>query len=170
MSATLSPAFASAARALQIQQVTFREIWEVATRLELLAIDLLAGRIDDTLIARLDANLAEMAAGRSITALDVEFHALLAQATGNRVLLMSREPVSLLFYPSLDRLFVNPRTRDVSPARLLEAHRAVVDGLRAGDIAAARLWMERHMADFRRGWEHAGLELDDPVHGPSAEP
>ncbi len=162
---------AQSSRALQMQQVTFREVWEVATRLELLAIDLLDGKVDDALIARLDVNVAEMAAalaeGRSITALDVEFHSMLAQATGNRVLLMSREPVSLLFYPSLDRLFVNPRTRDLSPARLIAAHRKIVEGLRNHDFAEARRWMERHMADFRRGWEYAGLELDEVVHSPT---
>jgi len=156
-------------RALQMQQVSFREISEVATQLELLAIDLLEHRIDDDLIARLDANVDAMAAavakGESIVDLDVEFHALLAQATDNRVLLMSREPVSLLFYPSLEKLFVHPRTRSRSPQRLLEAHRAILEGLRARDMDRARLWMRRHMADFRRGYDHAGLAIDAPIGG-----
>ncbi|WP_252493065.1 FCD domain-containing protein, partial [Escherichia coli] len=68
--------------------------------------------------------------GESISALDVEFHALIAQATGNRVLLMSREPVSWLFYPSLDRLFTHPKTGERSPWRILEAHRAIVAALK----------------------------------------
>jgi len=152
-----------------MQQVSFGEIWEVAMQLELLAMDLLEGRIDDALVARLEANVDAMAEaldrGEAISTLDVEFHALLAQATRNRVLLMSREPVSLLFYPSLDRLFAHPRTRDRSPRRILEAHRAIVTALAQRDHAAARLWMARHMADFRRGYEHAGLPLDAPIGG-----
>jgi len=52
-----------------MQQVTFRQIWDVATRQELLAIDLLEGKVDDALIARLDASTADMAAfGMSVTA------------------------------------------------------------------------------------------------------
>ncbi|RYD61745.1 MAG: FadR family transcriptional regulator [Sphingomonadales bacterium] len=158
---------------MQMQQVSFRELWQVATQLELLAIDLLDGQVDAAMIDRLDANLAAMAnaldKGESITELDVEFHALLAHATRNRVLAMSREPVSLLFYPSLDRLFVHPRTRDVSPRRLFDAHTAIVEGLRARDMAEARRWMERHMADFRRGYDHAGLDIDGPIGGPPIE-
>lgn len=156
-------------RALLMQQVSFREIWEVAMQLELLAMDLLEGHVDDALVEALEANAAAMAdaleRGESISTLDVEFHALIAQATGNRVLLMSREPVSLLFYPSLDRLFTHPRTRDRSPWRILEAHREIVAALKARDLATAKLWMERHMADFRRGYEHAGLPLDAPIGG-----
>jgi GntR family transcriptional regulator, transcriptional repressor for pyruvate dehydrogenase complex len=78
---------------------------------------------------------------------------------------MSREPVSLLFYPSLDRLFTHPKTRDRSPRRILEAHRAIVEALARRDLEGAKLWMERHMADFRRGYEHAGLPLDAPIGG-----
>ncbi|WP_204276821.1 hypothetical protein, partial [Klebsiella aerogenes] len=47
-------------RALVMQQVSFREIWEVAMQLELLAMDLLDGRIDDTLVEALEANAAAM--------------------------------------------------------------------------------------------------------------
>lgn len=158
-------------RALVMQQVSFRELWEVAMQLELLAIDLLIERPDPELVDRLKANVAATAAaldrGESVIDLDIEFHALIAQATRNRVLLMSREPVSLLFYPSLDRLFTHPRTETRSPRRLLEAHREIVSAMRAGDSAGARRWMERHMADFRRGYEHAGFDLDGPIGGGS---
>lgn len=160
---------AQSSRALRMQQVSFREIWEVAMQLELLAMDLLDGRVDDALVAKLAANVDAMAAaldaGEAVTTLDVEFHALLAHATRNRVLLMSREPVSLLFYPSLDRLFTHPATRDGSPRRILDAHRAIVAALADRDLDAARLWMRRHMADFRRGYEQAGLPLDAPIGG-----
>lgn len=154
-------------RALLMQQVSFRELWQVASQLEVLAMDLLADRINDVFIEQLEANVAATAAmldeGRSIIAFDVEFHALIAHATGNRVLLLSREPVSQLFYPSLDRLFMHPRTCAHSPRRLLEAHREILAGLRDNDLPRARLWMERHMADFKRGYETAGLPMDDPV-------
>lgn len=154
-------------RALLMQGVTFRELWEVALRLEVCAAELVAPVIDDALIESLEANLrameAAMAEGRSIIALDVAFHALIAEATGNRVLLMSREPVSLLFYPSLEKLFSHPATGDQSPGRVVEAHREIVRAMRARDAQAVRDWMERHIMDFRRGYDLAGIELDRPV-------
>lgn len=156
-----------AVRALLMQGVTFRELWEVALRLEVWAVEMAAPLIDAAVIERLEANVAAMekalAEGRSIIALDVEFHALIAEAACNRVLLMSREPVSLLFYPSLEKLFRHPRTVDVSPVRVLEAHRAILYALRQRDPVAARDWMERHIMDFRRGYDLAGIDLDQPV-------
>ncbi|WEK58164.1 MAG: FCD domain-containing protein [Candidatus Brevundimonas phytovorans] len=154
-------------RALLMQGVTFRELWEVALRLEICAAELVAPLVDEALIEKLEANLGAMqtaqAEGRSIIALDVAFHALIAEATHNRVLLMSREPVSLLFYPSLEKLFSHPTTRERSPRRIVEAHRAIVQAMRAGDAQALRGWMERHIMDFRRGYDLAGIDLDRPV-------
>lgn len=157
----------SASRAMLMQKVSFRELWEVAMRLECCAVELVAPLVDDDLIARLERNVSDteraIAEGHSIVELDVAFHALLAEATGNRVLLLSREPVSMLFYPSLDKLFSHPSMRDISPRRLVEAHRAIVKALRARDGDEALAWMVRHIADFRRGYEHAGIALDSPV-------
>ncbi len=151
-------------RALLMQGVTFRELWEVALRLEVCAAELVAPFIDDALVEKLEENLQAMetalTAGRSIIALDVAFHALIAEATHNRVLLMSREPVSLLFYPSLEKLFNHPTTADRSPGRVVEAHRAIVQAMRARDAQAVRDWMECHIMDFRRGYDLAGIDLD----------
>lgn len=154
-------------RALLMQGVTFRELWEVALRLEVWAVEMAAPLIDAAVIERLEANVVAMekalAEGRSIIALDVEFHALIAEAACNRVLLMSREPVSLLFYPSLEKLFRHPRTADLSPTRVLKAHREILRTLRQRDAVAARDWMERHIMDFRRGYDLAGIDLDQSV-------
>lgn len=154
-------------RALMMQQVSFRELWEVAMQLELLAMDLIVSRVDDALLLKLEKNIEEMADALArnlpIIELDVEFHGLIAQSTGNRVLLMSREPVSQLFYPSLSRLFSHPKTQEKSPGRILQAHREIVAALRNHDTDTAKLWMLRHMSDFRKGYEHAELSLDEPI-------
>lgn len=157
-------------RALLMQSVSFRELWEVAIPVEICAMDLAMSKADPLLADRLFHNVTRMEAtllaGESIVALDVEFHALIAAAASNRVLLLSREPVSMLFYPSLQRLFSHPRTREISPRRLIDAHRHITDAVSAGDADEARLWMKRHMTDFRRGYEYAGLCLDDPASAP----
>jgi DNA-binding FadR family transcriptional regulator len=153
-----------ASRALHMQGVSFRELWEVSAYAEVCAIELAMENVDRDFIERLEANLSEMEAAlsreKSIVELDVRFHNLISEGAGNRVLQMSREPVSLLFYPSVGKLCRHPRTRDLAPRRLLEAHRHIVGGIRNRDGAEARLWMKRHMDDFKRGWEMAGMDID----------
>lgn len=64
-----------------MQGGTSRELWEVALRLEVWPVEMAAPLIDTVVIARLEANAAAMektlSEGRSIIAIDVEFHALI---------------------------------------------------------------------------------------------
>jgi GntR family transcriptional repressor for pyruvate dehydrogenase complex len=151
-------------RALLMQKVTFRELWQVALQLEVCAAELAASRNSRKLLDSLRANLADMESafkrGQDIIALDIEFHTLIAEASENRVLLLAREPVTLLFYPALTKLFKHPITKDVSPRRLIEAHRHLVKAFQNRDAAAIKEWMSKHMIDFRRGYEYAGIDID----------
>ena len=49
------------------------------------------------------------------------------------------------------------------PARLLEAHRMMLDAIRRRDVEGARLWARRHLNDWRKGFERAGNDLDQPI-------
>ena len=152
---------------LRMQGVTFRELWEASMLLEPESARGAAGQITAQHLIALEANLAAMEAalnaGRSIIALDVEFHALLAAIAANKALMLAREPVSQLFFPALKQLFDHPRTRDTGPRRLIEAHRRIVDALRVRDSVTAEQWMRRHMQDFRRGYDVCGLDTDQPL-------
>ena len=154
-----------ASRALRLQRVTFRELWEVAVQLEVMAVDLALERGGPDLLDALEDNLSQMeialAESRPLMELDIAFHTLIAEATKNRVLLLAREPVSLLFYPSLQRLFEHELTHEVSPRRLLDAHRRLIRGFRERDGKYVHDWMLKHMVDFRRGYEFAGIDLDE---------
>ena len=154
-----------ASRALLMQKVSFRELWEVSTPLELSAVEMAMRRVDDAFLAGLDENVADMEAalaeGRSIIDLDIAFHSMIAEGAGNRALLLAREPISLLLSPSLTKLFHHPVTGKVGPKRLLAAHHHIVDAFRLRNLDDALLWMKRHMVDFRRGYDVAGLDLDD---------
>ena len=156
-----------ASRALLMQRVTFRELWEVALNLETCTAVLAVDRISDDMVEALKDNVCAMeqaiAAGESIIQLDVRFHAMIAEAADNRALLLAREPISLLFYPSLDRLFQVPATSEVGPRRLLEAHRHLVRAFAERDRESVHRWMNKHMVDFRRGYEFAGLDIDKVV-------
>jgi len=157
-------------RALLMQKVSFRELWEVSMHLEVCAVGLLTDRVDQETIDRLEQNIEQMQRaidrGQPIIELDVAFHSCIAESTGNCALLLAREPISLLFYPSLSNLLHHPKTRDIGPRRLIAAHREIVKALKNGNISDARLWMSRHMADFKRGYEAAGLDIDAPADSP----
>lgn len=85
-------------------------------------------------------------------------------AAGNPVYAMVNEPLVQLIEPSLaviiDRL---PQAR----ARIAGAQRAIVEAIGRKDREAAGTWMRRHIQDFRRGFEQAGLPLDLRVGGGS---
>jgi GntR family transcriptional repressor for pyruvate dehydrogenase complex len=48
-------------------------------------------------------------------------------------------------------------------ARLLEAHRMMLEAIRRGDAEAGRLWARRHLNDWRKGFERSGNDLDQPI-------
>jgi DNA-binding GntR family transcriptional regulator len=43
------------------------------------------------------------------------------------------------------------------------AQRCIVEALRKGDAVEVEAWMTRHVQDFRRGYEIAGISLDTHV-------
>jgi DNA-binding GntR family transcriptional regulator len=49
--------------------------------------------------------------------------------------------------------------------RLIEAHGHILDALQRRDRDKGRLWVDRHLRDWRAGFERAGMDLDSPVDG-----
>ena len=78
------------------------------------------------------------------------------QATHNPVLRLAQEPLLQLLEPSL-RVMIDkvPQAR----SRIVTAHRHLLEALRARDEATAETWMARHIRDFKRGYELAGIDL-----------
>jgi len=161
----------SASRALILATITFRELWEASSLVEPMMAEIAARNITDADLKRLAANIAGMEeAIRLIEAreifdiddfvgLDREFHEILAQASGNRVLILSHEPITKLFIPA-GRIIL-PRLNTYR--RVLDAHRFIYERLAERDADGARTWMRRHMNDFRKGYELTGFDLDLPL-------
>jgi GntR family transcriptional regulator, transcriptional repressor for pyruvate dehydrogenase complex len=151
-------------RSLLLNQVTFNELWQVAMALEPLAAACAATLVTDENLTVLDANLEQtrktIAAGESPIELDVKFHALVADIAGNKALLLAREPFALLLYPSFAEMRPHAPLAD---SRLLAAHAQIVAALKRRDGDEASAWMNRHIADFGRGWRLAGLDFDMPI-------
>jgi DNA-binding FadR family transcriptional regulator len=151
-------------RAMALQQISFREYWEVQMVLEPLSASLAASRVGAATLAALEANVlateAAQRAGETLVELDVEFHALIAEAGGNRALTLAREPIGLLVYPTVAPMM--RRLKQAGP-RLAAAHRAIFAAIRDRDGRTAETWMRRHIVDFRRGYELASLDMEKPV-------
>ena len=161
----------AASRALVLHAVSFRELWEASMLIEPATAELAARNATGADLDRLAANLAAMDAevaaldGGGTTdvepfvALDREFHEILAEATGNRVLMLAHEPVTLLFIPA-GRIIL-PRLK--TWRRVLVAHHLIYGFLRQRNAAGARDWMRKHMDDFRRGYAMTGLDFETPL-------
>jgi DNA-binding FadR family transcriptional regulator len=150
-------------RALVLHQVTFRELWEASMSLETATAEGAAARATKEDIAELESNIASMEAARSsqeVADLDSEFHILIAKVSKNRVLQLAREPAGLLFIPTLKVILDKI---NVARGRNLVAHRNIVEACRQHDVEGARLWMQRHIRDWKRGFEKAAQDLDEPV-------
>ncbi|MDO9200951.1 MAG: FCD domain-containing protein [Hydrogenophaga sp.] len=154
----------AAERALRMHQVTFRDVWEVASSLEPLCAQLAAERITPDELAAVARNLertaATVAAGQSAVTSTIEFQALVAEATHNQALQLARAPVSQLMRAGYAAI---APALPQSGERLLEAHRHVLDALQRHDAEAAVQWTRKHLVDYRRGCEYAGLDLDAPI-------
>jgi len=163
---TAPPAAALAERmttAMVLHRITVEELWQSMLVLEPATAALAAAHAGAEHLAALDANLSvsEASSGdrSAIAALDLAFHDLIAEASGNRAIQLARRPLGALFYPAFERVF---QLHNAEP-RMMVAHRTVVAAIRAGDAATAEEWMRKHIVDFRRGYDLAGLDLTAPI-------
>ena len=89
-----------------------------------------------------------------------DFFNALGEASDNPVFVLLNEPLLRLLKPSLlviiDRV---PQAR----GRIESAQKHIVNAVRAKDAATAATWMTRHVRDFRRGYEVAGIPLSTEV-------
>lgn len=125
------------------------EILEARAVLESAIAEEAARRVTPALVATLDASLRDMAAAiddraRAIP-IDAAFHVAIASGTGNPVLArLTSDIFAKRLAPLFNRLsahFEGPPTW----RRALAEHRAIRDAIAAGDPAAAREAMRRHL-------------------------
>jgi GntR family transcriptional regulator, transcriptional repressor for pyruvate dehydrogenase complex len=151
-------------RALSLHNVTFLEVWAALTILEPPIAQAAADARSTDDIAALDAAAARFAsdnsrAGRAVTHVAAFFRCL-GQATHNQVLMLAQEPLLQLLEPSL-RIMIDkvPQAR----SRIMTAERRIVDAVAAAAAPAAREWMEKHIRDFKKGYELAHIDLEHQV-------
>lgn len=155
--------------AFLLQRTTFEQLWQVLNAIEPTCAAVAAEKVTPEHIESIEDNLnrteTAQAAGGDLVELDIEFHNLIAQATGNGALQLSRETVGELFYPA----FTQVMKRLNAGERLILAHRKIFDAIKAGDASEAKNWMERHIGDFQRGCDLANLDFNASIAGPISE-
>ncbi|HEY2338407.1 MAG TPA: FCD domain-containing protein [Burkholderiales bacterium] len=151
-------------RALVLQEVTFRELYEAAMPIQIATIEAAVERATPELIEALEDNIARtehaLRDSPAVAELDGEFHGLIGKASGNRVLQLAREPSEALVVETTELIL--SKVKEGGP-RLLHAHRMYLDALKRRDKEAGRLWVRRHLEDWRKGFERAGRDLDQPI-------
>jgi GntR family transcriptional regulator, transcriptional repressor for pyruvate dehydrogenase complex len=163
------PAFRELRRELRRRNVTFHHLHEALVTLEPVLTGYAAQRRDERDLQRLREALETQERALDDFAewsrLDVEFHLLIAEISGNPALIVAREPLTQVLLPTLHR-FMSSRAQTEAATRY---HQRLVAEIEGGDPDLASAVMRRHVNDFRIAWEKAGLDfhqsvasLDDP--------
>ncbi len=147
-------------RALALHGVTFLEVWEVMMIIEPQAAALAARKREGPQLeelVELNARFEALSDRDQAVATVVEFFRTLARCSQNRVLVMAQAPLTRLLSPTLGRMIDQvPQAR----ARIVAAQRHLIEAIRARNADEACSWMEKHIRDFKRGYELAGIGLD----------
>jgi DNA-binding FadR family transcriptional regulator len=158
-----APALHEGRRALHQSNVTFGHLHEALLVLEpsLTRLATLRANADDltTLADNLSAQAAALRDYDTWNRLDQDFHLTIAAIAGNPALALARAPITEILMPVLHRFMLSEKlTR-----RALGFHERILEEMQLRDEEAAALMTRKHVDDFRRGWELAGLSLDQPI-------
>jgi len=156
---------AGVSRALALHDVSFHDVWEALTALEppiaaTAARKRTAADLERlaSIVARLDDDLDTAAA----VAQSADFFRAVGEATANGVFMLAHEPLVQLLVPSLEAMISQvPQAR----RRIAEAQKKLLMAIRDRSPTLASDWMAKHIRDFRRGFEIAGIELERQVTG-----
>ncbi len=143
-------------RALVLNDVTYLELWEAMMAIEPAAAQYAATRRSASqlqAIVRASTHFrhdaAEVAAG---VAAVLDFFNAVAAASGNQVLALAQAPLNDLLAPALTEIIERlPQAR----ARIGEAQSRIANAVKRRQSEVARAWMEKHIRDFKRGYELA---------------
>jgi GntR family transcriptional regulator, transcriptional repressor for pyruvate dehydrogenase complex len=147
-------------RALVLHDVTYQNVWEALMILEPPIAESAARRRTDADLQMISAAASNFAAHNTDAASAAlhaaDFFRAVGAATHNRILMMGHEPLLQLLEPSLRAMMDKvPQSR----TRIVTAERRISEAIRARDTDAARTWMTRHVRDYSKGYEIAGIDL-----------
>jgi GntR family transcriptional regulator, transcriptional repressor for pyruvate dehydrogenase complex len=150
--------------ALVLHEVTFVDVWEAMMVIEPEVAALAAQRRTpedlDALTAASEAFRTSPQGDAHSVDMVAAFFELLGAASRNQVLVLAKQSLAQALAPSLARMIdAVPQAR----ARIADAQRRIITALRERNPDEARKWMAKHVRDFRRGYEVAGISPDTPI-------
>jgi GntR family transcriptional repressor for pyruvate dehydrogenase complex len=152
-----------ATQALRRRNVTFADLHEALLAIDPALTRLATQQARETDVAALEEHLAtqEQTLGDPHTwiALDDEFHTRIAEISGNSPLILARRPISVLLLPTMWRFVREERMTRAA----FTYHQRIVEEIRAKDPEAAAFMTRKHINDFRRAWEHSGLDIHQTI-------
>jgi GntR family transcriptional repressor for pyruvate dehydrogenase complex len=150
-------------RALVLHDVTYQDVWEGLTILEPPLAALAATRRKAADCRQLHAAAQSVAAAEDSAQTVVhviQYFRALGEASGNPALAVAQEPLLQLLEPSLAAMIGKVAQARV---RIIAAERRLTQAVESRDSEAAQTWMAKHIRDFRRGFELAGINPRDTV-------
>jgi len=157
---TADPEFAELRHALRREPLTFNHLHEALLVIEPELTRLATTRVTDRHLERLRSNLAAQQAHledyRTWCDLDEAFHLTIAEMSANPALIVMRRPLTELLMPVLHWFITNSRLTSYA----LRYHERILHEIDARDPETAASLVRRHVMDFGRAWEAAGLDLD----------
>jgi GntR family transcriptional regulator, transcriptional repressor for pyruvate dehydrogenase complex len=151
-------------RALLLHDVTYFDVWEALMILEPPLAATAATRRsaeDCALLAQAAEQVCATDHGSPQTVVHVaQFFRALGQASENQALVLAHEPLIQLLEPSLAAMIGKVAQ---ARSRIIDAQRRLLAAVEARDREAAQTWMAKHIRDFKRGYEVAGIDLRGTV-------
>jgi GntR family transcriptional regulator, transcriptional repressor for pyruvate dehydrogenase complex len=150
--------------ALVLHDVSFVDVWEAMMVIEPEVAALAASRrtqADLDLLAEASEAFKEWTPGKAgAEEVVATFFAILGAASRNQVLVLAKQSLAQALAPSLARMIdAVPQAR----TRIADAQRRIITALRERNADEARRWMSKHVRDFKRGYEVAGISPDTPI-------
>ena len=144
--------------ALVLHDVTFVAVWEAMMVIEPEVAALAATRRTQSDLAALmsihEAFKASPKGDPHAVEIVAQFFELLGAASRNQVLVLAKQSLTRALAPSLLKMIDTvPQAR----SRIADAQRRIIASLREKNVEEARRWMSKHVRDFKRGYEVAGI-------------
>jgi GntR family transcriptional repressor for pyruvate dehydrogenase complex len=146
---------AGVSRALTLHDVSYHDVWEALTALEPPIAAAAASRRKTRDLSRLEGIVGSVDENQT-----AEFFRAVGEATHNGVFMLAHEPLIQMLVPSLSTLL---RKVPQAASRVALAQKRILGAIRDRDPDQARDWMAKHIRDFRRGFEVAGVGLERRV-------
>lgn len=150
--------------ALVLHDVRFVDVWEAMMVIEPEVAALAASRRTGSDLEALqkasDAFTSSPPGDPRAVELVAAFFEVMGAAARNQVLVLAKHSLTQALGTSLAKMIDSvPQAR----ARIADAQRKIISSVRERNAEEARRWMSKHVRDFRRGYEVAGISPDTPI-------